>query len=80
MTVDQLTGSELRTLSEAVQRWFDFYQAESDENVSQTLCDAAVALYRDGHRQAADIATILIGTFIGPLSARVNAPSSASIH
>jgi hypothetical protein len=80
MIEQQISSEVLRTLSDAVERWFEFYEVESDEKVSRTLCDAAVVLYRRGHRKVDDIATILIGTYIGLWSARVNAPTSASMH
>lgn len=76
----QIPSDALQTLSDAVEQWFEFYEVSSDDKVSKTLCDAAVALYREGHRKVDDIATILIGTYIGPWSARVNAPTSGSIH
>ncbi|MBA9033887.1 hypothetical protein [Rhizobium leguminosarum] len=67
-------------ISEAVRRWFDFYEVPPDERVSDTLSGAAVALYGDGYRTVDDIATLLIGTYVGLWATRINAPTSEAVH
>jgi hypothetical protein len=44
------------------------------------LCDAAIDLYDDGCRSLEEMATVLIGTYIGLAATRVNAPTSSSVH
>nr|WP_246724462.1 MULTISPECIES: hypothetical protein [Rhizobium] len=44
------------------------------------LCDAAIDLYDDGCRSLEEMATVLIGTYVGLAATRVNAPSSNSVH
>jgi hypothetical protein len=72
--------AQYRALSKAVSRWFEYYNAEYDETASETLCNAAVDLFNEGYRSTDEIATLLIGTYIGIWSTRVNAPTSCAIH
>jgi hypothetical protein len=71
---------EFGLLSEAVQRWYHFYEVTPDDRVSETLYTAAMTVFGEGYKTADDIATVLIGTYVGVLSTRVNAISSISIH
>jgi hypothetical protein len=71
---------DFRAMSEAVQNWYRFYEVPPDEQSSQVLCTAAIELYNQGYRSAGDIATALIGTYIGIWSTKVNAPASSAIH
>lgn len=80
MIENEVNGRNLRILSDAVERWFEYYEVDSDERTSQVLCAAAVGLFRDGYRGADELATALIGTYVGLWSTRVNAPTSVSIH
>jgi hypothetical protein len=72
--------TDIALLSEAVQRWYRFYELPLDEDASETLCGAAIGLYREGHRSVEEIATMLIGTYVGVPSTRVNAPTSHSLN
>ncbi|MDF0664043.1 MULTISPECIES: hypothetical protein [unclassified Rhizobium] len=67
-------------VSEAVRRWFEFYEVPLDERASNTLCSAAISLYGDGYQTVDDIATMSIGTYVGIWATRINAPTSASVH
>jgi len=69
-----------RMMSEAVQAWYRYYEVDPDDQASQTLCAAAIALFNDGHRSLDDLSTMLIGTYVGRWSTRVNAPTSAAVH
>jgi hypothetical protein len=71
---------DIDLLSEAVQRWYRFYEVPPDEAATDILCSAALGLYREGHRSLEDIATVLIGTYVGISATRVNAPTSQSVH
>jgi hypothetical protein len=73
-------GSEFKMLSEAVQAWYRFYEVSPHARASQFLSKAAINLYNDGYKTADDIASVLIGTYVGIWSTKVNAPTSASIH
>ncbi|MFW8643653.1 hypothetical protein ACOJBO_17575 [Rhizobium beringeri] len=44
-------------VSEAVRRWFEFYEVPLDERASDMLCSAAISLYGDGYQTVDDIAT-----------------------
>ena len=72
--------SEYRLTSEAVQTWYRFYEVSPDDRASHVLCTAAIDLYQHGYRTADDIATMLIGTYVGIWSTKVNASTSASVH
>ncbi|NNU63873.1 hypothetical protein G9X67_01080 [Rhizobium sp. WYCCWR 11152] len=67
-------------VSEAVRRWFEFYEVPLDERASDTLCSAAISLYGDGYQLVDDIATMLIGTYVGLWATRINAPTSEAVH
>jgi hypothetical protein len=71
---------DFRMLSEAVQAWYRYYEVAPDEQASHTLCSAAIDLFNEGYRTCDGIATMLIGTYVGRWSTRVNAPTSQSIH
>jgi hypothetical protein len=71
---------DFRAMSEAVQNWYRFYEVPPNEQSSQVLCTAAINLYNEGYRSADDIATALIGTYVGVWSTKVNAPASSAIH
>ena len=69
-----------RILSEAICKWYSYYDENPDDRSSQTLCNAAVKLFNEGFRTSEDIVTQLIGTYIGIWSTRVNALTSDSVH
>lgn len=71
---------DFKTMSEAVQAWYRFYQIDPKNGLSDLLCRAAIDLYRDGYHSSDDIATALIGSYVGIHATRVNAPTSASVH
>ncbi len=71
---------DFRAMSEAVQIWYRFYEVPPNERSSQVLCEAAISLYNEGYRSVDEIATALIGTYIGLWSTKVNAPTSSAIH
>ncbi|MGR9251259.1 hypothetical protein [Rhizobium leguminosarum] len=73
-------GPVVAVVSEAVRRWFEFYEVPLDERASHTLCSAAISLYGDGYQTVDDIATMLIGTYVGIWATRINAPTSAAVH
>jgi hypothetical protein len=67
-------------MSKAVKAWYLYYNVAWDDQASSFLCDAAIELYNEGCRSADEMATILIGTYVGLAATRVNAPSSGSVH
>lgn len=71
---------DFKMMSEAVQAWYRFYEVDPKHGLSEVLCQAAIDLYHDGHRTSDDIATALIGTYVGIQAMRVNAPTSAAVH
>ncbi|KAA0690946.1 hypothetical protein DTW90_29055 [Neorhizobium sp. P12A] len=71
---------DFRAMSEAVQNWYHYYGVPPDEQSSQFLCTAVMNLYNEGYRSVDDLATALIGTYIGISSTKVNAPTSSAIH
>ncbi len=71
---------DFRTMSKAVRAWFLYYEETPDERASNVLSSAAIEFYNDGYRSAEDIAAMLIGTYVGLFSTRVNAPTSQAIH
>jgi hypothetical protein len=72
------TEEESRTLVNAVIAWYRFYEVPPEVDVSSVLCNAAIELGDDGCDDEM-IATILIGTYVGLQSARVNA-KQRSVH
>ena len=77
---EQQTKHSFRTASAAVQAWYRFYHEKPELGASSILCRAAIQLYGDGHRSVEDIATILVGTYVGMVATRVNSATSSSIH
>lgn len=71
---------DLDVVSQAVTDWFRFYEVDPDQQAIQILARAAGELYLGGYHSADDLATSLIGTYIGRWSLMVNAPTSASVH
>lgn len=71
---------DIRTISDAVQTWYRYYEVSPDEKVSKTLCTAAIRFFNDGYQSSDDISTLLIGTYVGRWATRVNAPTSDSSH
>ncbi|MBY5494643.1 hypothetical protein [Rhizobium leguminosarum] len=69
-----------RLMSKAVREWYWYYEADWDDQASSFLCDAAIELYNEGCRSVVEMATVLIGTYVGLAATRVNAPSSSSVH
>lgn len=67
-------------LASAVDQWFRYYEVEHDHHVWDVLCNAAIDFYNDGYRSEDDLATLLIGTFVGVASTKINASSSATVH
>ncbi|MBY5801136.1 hypothetical protein [Rhizobium leguminosarum] len=67
-------------MSKAVRAWYRYYEVEWDDQASSFLCDAAIGLYDEGCRSVEEMATVLIGTYVGLAATRVNAPSSSSVH
>ncbi|MBY3043718.1 hypothetical protein [Rhizobium leguminosarum] len=67
-------------MSKAVREWYRHYEVEWDDQASSFLCDAAIELYNEGCRSVEEMATVLIGTYVGLAATRVNAPTSSSVH
>ncbi|TAX38963.1 hypothetical protein [Rhizobium leguminosarum] len=67
-------------MSKAVREWYRYYEVGWDDQASSFLCDAAIGLYDEGCRSVEEMATVLIGTYVGLAATRVNAPSSSSVH
>ncbi|AHG49099.1 hypothetical protein RLEG12_09160 (plasmid) [Rhizobium leguminosarum bv. trifolii CB782] len=74
------TPNDYRIMSKAVREWYRYYEVEWDDQASSFLCDAAIELYDHGCRSVEEMATILIGTYVGLAATRINAPSSDSVH
>ncbi|MFP3547319.1 hypothetical protein SB748_28315 [Rhizobium sp. SIMBA_035] len=70
----------VKVLGSAVDQWFRYYEVENVHHVRNVLCNTALDLYKDGYRSEGDLATLLIGTFVGIASTKINAPSSLTIH
>ncbi|MGZ2461781.1 hypothetical protein [Rhizobium anhuiense] len=70
----------MKMLSRAVERWYRYYELEHDDGASDVLCNAAIALFNEGYRSEGDIATMLIGTYVGLDATKVNAPTTATLH
>lgn len=70
----------MKMLSRAVQRWFRNYEVEHDDHASHVPRYAAIALFNDGYRSEGDIATMLIGTYVGLSSKKVNALTSSIVR
>jgi hypothetical protein len=73
-------SADAGVVSEAIKQWFAYYEVPLNEPMSHALCSAAIRYYAQGHRNADALATLLIGTFVGVWSTRVNAPTSESVH
>ena len=71
---------DFRMLSEAVQAWYRYYEVDPEDRASHTLCTAAIDFFNEGYRSLDDLSTMLIGTYVGRWSTRVNAPTSAALH
>jgi hypothetical protein len=71
---------ERQIISKAVAGWYRHYNVTWDDQASSFLCDAAIELFNGGCRSAEEMATVLIGTYVGLAATRVNAPSSDSVH
>jgi hypothetical protein len=80
MTSEMDGAVDVDVVSEAVTAWFRFYGLDPCEKSLSALAQAAGQLYLGGNRSADDLATSLIGTYIGRWSLMVNAPTSASVH
>ncbi|MCV9945139.1 hypothetical protein [Rhizobium sp. BT-175] len=76
----RLVEPVVAVVSEAVRRWFEFYEVPVDERASDTLSSAAISFYGDGCQTVDDIATMLIGTYVGLWATRINAPTSDAVH
>ncbi|NLS07955.1 hypothetical protein HGP14_32530 [Rhizobium sp. P32RR-XVIII] len=70
----------MKMLSRAVQRWHRDYEVKHDDHASHVVRHAVIALFNDGYRSEGDIATLLIGTYVGLSSTKVNALTSSSVH
>lgn len=67
-------------ISGAVSAWYHYYGATWDDRASSILCDAAIAIFDGGCRSVDGIAAALIGSYVGILGTRVNAPTSEAVH
>ncbi|TAX22738.1 hypothetical protein ELI02_33840 [Rhizobium leguminosarum] len=67
-------------LANAVDQWFRYYAVEHDDRVRDVLCNAGLDFYKAGYRSEDDLATLLIGTFVGLASTKINTPASATVH
>ncbi|MBW6426081.1 hypothetical protein KX729_32470 [Rhizobium sp. XQZ8] len=67
-------------ISRALAAWFRFYEVDPEERMLEVLAQAASELYPGGYRSPDDLATSLIGSYVGPWSLMTNAPTSASVH
>jgi len=71
---------EQSVIAKAVREWYRHYDVEWDDSASSFLCDAAIELYDGGCRSLENMATILIGNYVGLAATRVNAPTSDAVH
>ncbi|AUW42658.1 hypothetical protein [Rhizobium leguminosarum] len=76
----ELDKPDFKTMSEAVQAWYRYYEVDPKDGLSDVLRQATIEFYQEGHRTSDDIATALIGTYVGIHATRVNAPTSAALH
>ncbi|WP_320204009.1 hypothetical protein [Agrobacterium rosae] len=71
----------LATVSRAVTMWQVFYEVDPEDKVLDTLIRLARDHYGEGYQTSDDLATYLIGTYLGRWSVMMtNAPTSNSIH
>lgn len=70
----------VKVLASAVDQWFRYYEVQHDDHVWNVLHNAALDLYKDGYRSEGDLATLLIGAFVGVASTKINASASATVH
>jgi len=68
------------TISRAVTMWQIFYEVEPQDKVLDILVRAARDHYVERYRTPNDLATYLIGTYVGRWSMMINAPTSNSSH
>ena len=71
---------DFRMVSLAVQHWYGHYDVAPTDQVTDTLCTAAINFLREGCRTVEEIAQKLLETYPGLPAIKVNAPSSASVH
>jgi len=77
---EPVNDDSLGTISRAVTAWLRFYDVEPDDQVLDGLARAARDHYLEGYRTSDDLATYLIGTYVGRWSMMINAPTSNSSH
>lgn len=78
--MEKVSPQDRLIMSKAVREWYRHYNVAWDDQASSFLCDAAIELYNDGCRSVQEMATVLIGAYVGLAATRVNAPSSDSVH
>jgi len=78
--MDDVPEQDHLIMTGAVREWYRHYNAMWDDEASSVLCDAAIELYNEGCRSVEEMATVLIGTYVGVAATRVNAPTSDAIH
>jgi hypothetical protein len=71
---------DYQIMSQAVHAWYRFYEVDWNDEASSFLCSAAIELYNEGCRSAEEMATTLIGNYVGLPATRVNSRSSQSVH
>ncbi len=75
-----VSDDSLGTISRAVTAWLRFYDVEPEDKVLDVLARVARDHYSEGYRTPDDLATYLIGTYLGRSSVMINAPTSNSSH
>lgn len=78
---EPVNDDSLGTISRAMTAWLRFYDVEPEDKVLDVLARAARDHYSEGYRTPDDLATYLIGTYLGWWSVMMtNATTSNSIH
>ena len=78
--IEPVNDDSLGTISRAVTAWLRFYEVEPEDKVLDVLARAARDHYLEGYRASDDLATFLIGTYVGRCSMMINAPTSNLSH
>ena len=77
---DPISGVGLAVISRAVTEWLRFYEVAPEDRILDVLTRAAREHYAEGYRRPDELATYLIGRYVGRWSLVSNAPTSASVH
>lgn len=73
-------GEQTELIYQAVEFWYEHFEADRQHEATAVLCAAAVRFVNEGESSVAELATALICAYPGLPATRVNAPTSIAIH